>query len=149
MVGGIERVYPTASVAPLLVSGRRAGTLRANSRIVLKRLAEILDLLTLTFQIIRRTIATLSQTKGHVKATQGLLRHARIPTTTDVYQQVIPEGVEKMADSIHDELRKPSGAVAQTAKIAARLRAKKQHSSLQRKAKLAPNRKRAIPNRIA
>ena len=105
---------------------------------VLKRLAEILDLPNLTFQIIRRTIATLSQTKGHVKATQGLLRHARTPTTTDVYQQVIPEGVEKMVDSIHDELRKPSAAVAQTAKIAAKLRAKKQHSSLQRKAKLAP-----------
>ncbi len=104
----------------------------------LKRLAEILDLPNLTFQIIRRTIATLSQTKGHVKATQGLLRHARTPTTTDVYQQVIPEGVEKMVDSIHDELRKPSAAVAQTAKIAARLRAKKRHPSLQRKAKLAP-----------
>lgn len=115
---------------------------------VLKRLAEILDLPNLTFQRIRRTIATLSQTKGHVKATQGLLCHARTPTTTDVYQQVIPEGVEKMVDSIHDQLRKPRAAVAQTANIAAKLRAKKQSSLLQRKAKLAPNRKRATPKWI-
>ena len=104
---------------------------------VLKQLADILDLPNLTFQIIRRTIATLSQTKGHVKATQGMMRHARTPTTTDVYQQVIPEGVEKMVDSIHDELRKPSTAAAD-GKIAAKLRAKKQQSSLRRKAKLAP-----------
>ncbi|MGA2886756.1 MAG: tyrosine-type recombinase/integrase [Terracidiphilus sp.] len=93
---------------------------------VLHQLAEILNLSNLTFQIIRRTIATLSQTKGSVKATQGLLRHARTPTTTDVYMQVIPEGVEKMVDSIHDELRKPSKAAAETSKIRANLRAKNQ-----------------------
>lgn len=105
---------------------------------VLKRLAEILNLSNLTFQIIRRTIATLSQTKGHVKATQGLLRHARTPTTTDVYQQVIPEGVERMVDSIHDELWKPSTAAAQTSNIAAKLHAKRRHRSVQKNAKLAP-----------
>jgi len=107
---------------------------------VLKRLADTLNLPNLTFQIIRRTIATLSQTKGHVKATQGLLRHARTPTTTDVYQQVMPEGVAKMVDSIHDELRKPSTAVVETTKIAAKLREKRQRRSVGIKAKLAPNR---------
>jgi integrase len=96
---------------------------------VLKQIAEILDLPNLTFQIIRRSIATLSQTKGHVKATQGLLRHDRLPTTTDVYMQVIPEGVADMVDSIHDELRKPSMAASKTRKIAADLDAKQQRRS--------------------
>jgi hypothetical protein len=50
-------------------------------------------------------MATLSQTKGGVKDTQGMLRHARLPTTTDVYMQVIPEGVKQMINSMHDELR--------------------------------------------
>jgi len=52
--------------------------------------------------------------------------------------QVIPEGVEKMVDSIHDELRKPSEAAAQTRKIAAKFCSKKQRSAVRRKAKLAP-----------
>ena len=90
---------------------------------VLKTLADTLNLLNLTFQIIRRTIATLSQTKGHAKATQGMIWHFRFATTTDVYQQIIPEGVENMVDSIHDELRKPSTAAGETKKIAAKLRA--------------------------
>lgn len=105
---------------------------------VLKQLADILDLPNLTFQIIRRTIATLSQTKGHVKATQGLLRHARTPTTTDVYQQIMPEGVVDMVDSIHGELRKPSTAAEKTRKIAANLRAKKQRRPVRKSVKLTP-----------
>jgi integrase len=64
-----------------------------------------LDLPKLTFQVIRRTMATLSQTKGTVKDTQGMLRHSRLPTTTDVYMQVISDGVKQMIDSMHDELR--------------------------------------------
>jgi integrase len=112
---------------------------------VLKRLAETLNLPNLTFQIIRRTIATLSQTKGHVKSTQGLLRHARTPTTTDVYQQIMPEGVSEMVDSIHGELRKPSTAAERTRKIAANLRAKKQRRSVRKNAKLAPIGAKTIP----
>jgi hypothetical protein len=38
----------------------------------------------LTFQVIRRTIATLAQKKGTVKDVQGVLRHSRTATTTDV-----------------------------------------------------------------
>ena len=72
---------------------------------VLGQLREKLNLPKLTFQVIRRTIATLSQTKGTVKDTQGLLRHAVLPTTTNIYMQVIPEGVKQMIDSVHDELR--------------------------------------------
>lgn len=50
-------------------------------------------------------MATLSLTKGTVKDTQGVLRHERLPTTVDVYMQVMPEGVKQMIDSMYDELR--------------------------------------------
>jgi len=39
-----------------------------------------LDLPKLTFQIIRRTIATLGKTKGHVKDIQGMMRHSKFST---------------------------------------------------------------------
>lgn len=103
-----------------------------------KKLADTLNLPNLTSQIIRRTIATLSQTKGHAKATQGMMRHSRVATTTDVYQQVIPEGVGEMVDSIHGELRKPCTAVDKTRQIAANLRAKKRCSPVRQNAKLTP-----------
>jgi len=96
---------------------------------VLKQLAGTLDLPNLTFQIIRRAIATLSQTKGHAKATQGMMRHSRLATTTDVYQQIIPEGVERMVDSIND---KPSTGASKTGEIAAKLRAKDQRRSVRK-----------------
>jgi hypothetical protein len=48
-------------------------------------IADELELPKLTFQIIRQTIATLAQKKGTVKDVQGLLRHSRAATTTDVY----------------------------------------------------------------
>ena len=60
----------------------------------------------LTFQVIRRTIATLAQKKGTVKDVQGLMRHSRTATTTDVYMQEIPESVQSTVNSIHMELRK-------------------------------------------
>jgi integrase len=54
---------------------------------ILHKLAEELDLPKLTFQVIRRTIATLGKTKGHVKDIQGIMRHTKASTTTDVYMQ--------------------------------------------------------------
>jgi len=105
---------------------------------VLKQLANTLNLPNLTFQIIRRTIATLSQTKGHAKATQGMMHHSRVATTTAVYQQAIPEGVANMVDSIHGELRQPSTAVVETRKMAANLRAKKQRKPARKNARLTP-----------
>jgi len=60
---------------------------------MLHELAKDLDLPKLTFQVIRRTIATLAQKKGTVKDVQGLLRHSRAATTTDVYMQEIPENI--------------------------------------------------------
>ncbi len=68
-------------------------------------LAQELELPKLTFQVIRRTIATLAQKKGTVKDIQGVLRHSRMATTTDVYMQEIPESVQKTVDAISVELR--------------------------------------------
>jgi len=60
-------------------------TLRATSvTVCCTGLAEELELPKLTFQVIRRTIATLAQSKGTVKDAQGMMRHSRTVTTTDV-----------------------------------------------------------------
>jgi integrase len=72
---------------------------------VLHKLAKDLELPKLTFQVIRRTIATLAQKKGTVKDVQGVLRHSRTATTTDVYMQEIPESVQATVNSINRELR--------------------------------------------
>lgn len=71
---------------------------------VLHRLAKDLRLPKLTFQVIRRTIATLAKDKGHVKDIQGMMRHTRLATTTEVYMQSLEEGVRTTVNSIHDEL---------------------------------------------
>ncbi|HLZ39778.1 MAG TPA: tyrosine-type recombinase/integrase [Candidatus Sulfotelmatobacter sp.] len=78
---------------------------------VLHKLAAELELPKLTFQVIRRTIATLAQKKGTVKDVQGVLRHSRAATTTDVYMQEIPKSVRATVDSINKELRKRSTSV--------------------------------------
>jgi hypothetical protein len=40
-----------------------------------------------------------------VKDMQGVLRHSRTATTTDVYMQEIPESVQRTVDAISAELR--------------------------------------------
>jgi len=77
---------------------------------VLHKLARDLNLPKLTFQVIRRTIATLAQKKGTVKDVQGVLRHSRTATTTDVYMQEIPESVQSTINSINKELRGGAGS---------------------------------------
>jgi integrase len=72
---------------------------------LLRKLANELQLPKLTFQVIRRTIATLAQTMGSVKDIQGILRHASASTTADVYMQEIPEGIKRTLLSINNELR--------------------------------------------
>jgi len=74
-------------------------------RRVLHKLVDRLELPKLTFQVIRRTIATLAQKKGTTKDVQGLLRHSRAATTTDVYMQEIPESVQATVNAINAELR--------------------------------------------
>jgi integrase len=76
---------------------------------VLHKLAEELELPKLTFQVIRRTIATLAQNMGTVKDVQGMMRHSRTATTTDVYMQQLPEGVRETVNSIHQELKSGGG----------------------------------------
>jgi hypothetical protein len=53
-------------------------------RRVLHRLADELDLPKLTFQVIRRTIATLGKAMAHPKDIQGMMRHSRLATTMEV-----------------------------------------------------------------
>lgn len=71
---------------------------------VLKKLAEKLGLAKLNFQVLRRTIATLAQTKGNVKDVQGNLGHTKADTTVNVYMQPIEEGVKQTLDAIYAEL---------------------------------------------
>ncbi len=71
---------------------------------VLHKLAEELELPKLTFQVIRRTIATLAE--GHVKGVQGMMRHSQVSTTTNVYMQILQPEVRSTVDSIHRELSK-------------------------------------------
>ncbi|GGH06015.1 hypothetical protein GCM10011586_22770 [Silvibacterium dinghuense] len=71
---------------------------------VLRKLAERLGFPKLTFQVIRRTIATLAKDKGHIKDIQEMMRHSRVATTTDVYMQSLHEGVRSTVNSIYNEL---------------------------------------------
>jgi hypothetical protein len=71
---------------------------------VLHKLAVELELPKLTFQVIRRTIATLGKTKGHVKDIQGIMRHSKASTTTDIYMQSLEPEVRTAVNSIYDEL---------------------------------------------
>jgi integrase len=60
----------------------------------MRKLSRDLGLPKLTFQVIRRTIATLGQKKETPKDIQSLLRHSKLATTTDVYMQEIAESVK-------------------------------------------------------
>lgn len=51
-----------------------------------------------------RTIAMLGKTKGHVKDIQGIMRHTKVSTTTDVYMQSLEPKVRTAINSIYDEL---------------------------------------------
>ena len=99
---------PDASPDAFIFPNQDGGFLDTDnySKRVLHKLATKLELPKLTFQVIRRTIATLAQKKGTVKDVQGLLRHSRTATTTDVYMQEIPESVQATVNLINLELRK-------------------------------------------
>ena len=71
---------------------------------VLKKLAAKLGLAKLNFQVLRRTMATLAQTKGGVKDVQGVLGHSKADTTVNVYMQPIEAGVKSTLDAIYSEL---------------------------------------------
>jgi hypothetical protein len=63
------------------------------------RPSELLELPKLTFQVIRRTNATLARKKGTVEDVQGVMRHSRTATTIDVYMHEIPESVQATVNS--------------------------------------------------
>jgi integrase len=77
---------------------------------VLQPLAKKLGLPKLNFQVLRRTVATLAQTKGGVKDVQGVLGHSKADTTVNVYMQPIEAGVRQTLDAIYAELTAPSAA---------------------------------------
>jgi integrase len=52
-----------------------------------------------TFQVMRRTLATEMQEHGSMKDAQGILRHASIKTTGDVYMQEIPASTRAAINS--------------------------------------------------
>jgi len=98
---------PDPSPEAFIFPNKRGGFMDADNyrKRVLHQLAEQLGIPRLTFQVIRRSIATLAQRKGTVKDVQGVLRHSRTPTTTDVYMQVMPQGVQATVNAINAELR--------------------------------------------
>jgi integrase len=52
-----------------------------------------------TFQVMRRTLGTDMQKHGTLKDTQGILRHASIRTTGDIYVQSIEASVQQAVNS--------------------------------------------------
>ncbi len=99
---GMTTDDPEAFIFP----GRKGGFMDSSNyrKRVLHKLARDLELPKLTFQVIRRTIATLAKDKGHVKDIQGMMRHSRLATTTEVYMQSLEDGVRSTVNSIHNEL---------------------------------------------
>ena len=67
-----------------------------------------LQLPKLNFQVLRRTMATLAQSKGGVKDVQGILGHSKADTTVNVYMQEIEEGVNQ-THAIYAELTATRG----------------------------------------
>jgi integrase len=107
-----KRQSPNSSPEAFIFPNQDGGFLDTDNyrKRVLHKLARDLKLPKLTFQVIRRTIATLAQKKGTVKDVQDVLRHSRTATTTDVYMQEIPASVQATVNSIHRELQAKSKA---------------------------------------
>jgi integrase len=99
------------SPSAFIFRGRFGGPLDPSNfrKRVLHKLAEELELPKLTFQVIRRTIATLAQKLGSSKDVQGFMRHETTDTTENVYMQVLLPGVRMTLDAIHAELSKKAG----------------------------------------
>ena len=104
---------PDSSPDAFMFSNQARGFLDTDNfrKRVLHKLARDPKLPKLTFQVIRRTIATLAQKKGTVKDVQGLMRHSRAATTTDAYMQKFPESVQSTVNTIHLELRQTPARV--------------------------------------
>jgi integrase len=71
---------------------------------VFRPVAEKLGLAALNFQTLRRTAATLAQSKGSVKDVQSMLRHRTADISANEYMQVVPESARNMVNSVYEEL---------------------------------------------
>lgn len=131
---------PDSSPEAFIFANEEGGFLDTDNyrKRVLHKLARKLGLPKLTFQVIRRTVATLAQKKGTVKDVQGVMRHSRTATTTDIYMQEIPAGVRGTIDSIHRELKK-SPIIASTKKKGKQERKQVRTRSQQGSDDLLPN----------
>jgi integrase len=65
-----------------------------------------LKLPTLNFQVLRRTMATLSQHSGSVKDIQTHLRHRTADVTAQEYMQPITDGARDMVNTVYGKLMK-------------------------------------------
>ncbi len=101
-----------------------------NYRKKMRKVAKDLKLPKLTFQVIRRTMATLGQKKGTPKDIQGMLRHSRLATTTDVYMQEIPESVKATVGAISKELRQKPAMAEASLEISGQFPAKQDEAGL-------------------
>src|SRR6266568_9418871 len=63
-----------------------------------------LKLPSLNFQVLRRTMATLSQHSGSVKDVQVHLRHKTPDVTATEYMQSVPESAREMVNTVYDEV---------------------------------------------
>ncbi|HWZ01938.1 MAG TPA: tyrosine-type recombinase/integrase, partial [Edaphobacter sp.] len=126
-----KRQSPDSSPEAFIFPNQDGGFLDTDNyrKRVLHKLARDLELPKLTFQVIRRTIATLAQKKGTVKDVQGVLRHSRTATTTDVYMQEIPASVQATVNSIHRELKTKSRLSIQVGAKASAAKRKAQSAS--------------------
>jgi integrase len=85
---------------------KRSGFIRTDNYCarVLKKLAEKLGLAKLNLQVLRRTMATLAQTKGRVKDVQEILGHSKADTTVNVYMPQIEADVKQTLEAMYSEL---------------------------------------------
>ena len=79
---------------------------------VLQPLAQKLGLAKLNFQVLRRTMATLAQTKGSIKDVQEILGHTKADTTVNVYMQPLEASVKETQAAIYAELTEAANLVA-------------------------------------
>jgi integrase len=116
-----KKICPDSSPEAFIFPNQDGGFMDADNfrKRVLHRIAVKLGLPKLTFQVIRRAVATLAQHLGSVKDVQGLLRHENPSLAAEVYMQEIPESVRRTVNSIHKELRKRRPGVGRKPRISA------------------------------
>jgi integrase len=86
------------------------GTPRTREKVllnVLKPVKKKLGLSVLNFQVLRRTMATLSQHSGSIKDIQSHLRHRSPDVTATEYVQEIPDSARNMVATVYNAVLEP------------------------------------------